>query len=102
VRRFAHVKVGRPADDQLQALIDEAAGGDATAAAAVKRLLGARELGPIGTGPYLDAARYAAARNAATPAHEITLAREVLAGFIGPVLGRLDDERRQRLIALAG
>ena len=45
VRRFAHVRVPPPADADLHAAIDAAAGGDAVAAAAVKRLLGARELG---------------------------------------------------------
>ncbi len=50
VRRFAHVHVPPPDDAELHRAIDAAAGGDAVAAAAVKRLLGARELGPVGDG----------------------------------------------------
>ena len=102
MRRFAHVHVPPPGDADLAAAIDAAAGGDASAAAAVKRLLGARELGPVGTGAFLAAARFAAGRNAAAPAGERTLAREALAAHIAPLLGELDEEGRARLVALAG
>jgi MoxR-like ATPase len=102
VRRFAHVHVPALADADLAAAIDAAAGGDATAAAAVKRLLGARELGPVGTAAFLDAARFAAQRNASAPAGEGTLAREALAAHIAPLLGELDENGRARLAALAG
>ncbi len=102
VRRFAHVDVPAPGDAELAAAIDAAAGGDATAAAAAKRLLGARDIGPVGTGAFLAAARFAAARNAAAPADEATLAREALAAHVAPLLGELDEEGRARLLALAG
>jgi hypothetical protein len=102
VRRFAHVHVPPPPDAELAVAIDTAAGGDMTAAAAVKRLLGARELGPAGTGAFLAAARFAARRNAATPADEATLAREALAAHVAPLLAGLDEEGRARLLALAG
>jgi len=102
VRRFAHVRVPAPADADLHAAIDAAAGGDPTAAAAVKRLLGARELGPLGAGAFLDAARFAAARNAAAPADEVTLAREALVAHVAPLLAGLDEDGRRRLAALAG
>ncbi len=102
VRRFAHVHVPPPGDAALAAAIDAAAGGDALAAAAVKRLLGARELGPAGTGAFLAAARFAAQRNAAAATDEGTLAREALAAHIAPLLGELDEEGRARLLALAG
>jgi hypothetical protein len=102
VRRFAHVRVPAPADADLHAAIDAAAGGDPVAAAAVKRLLGARELGPIGAGAFLAAARFGAARNAAAPADERTLAHEALAAHVAPLLPELDDEGRRRLAALAG
>jgi MoxR-like ATPase len=102
VRRFAHVHVPPPGEAELAAAIDSAAGGDATAAAAAKRLLGARDLGPVGTGAFLAAARFAAARNAAAPADELTLAREALAAHVAPLLGELDEEGRARLVALAG
>ena len=102
VRRFAHVRLPAPADADLHAAIDAAAGGDPVAAAAVKRLLGARELGPVGAGAFLAAARFAAARNAAAPADEGTLAREALAAHVAPLLGHLDDDGRRRLAALAG
>ena len=100
--RFAHVRVPAPDDADLQAAIQQAAGGDPTAAAAARRLLGARELGPVGTGAFLAAARFAAARNAAAPADEATLAREALAAHVAPLLRHLDDDGRRRLAALAG
>jgi MoxR-like ATPase len=100
VRRFVHVKVPPPTPEQMNAAIDEASGGDVVAAAAAKRLLGAREVGPVGTGALLDAARFAAARNAAAPTDERRLAREALAAHIEPLLGVLDDEGRARLAAL--
>jgi MoxR-like ATPase len=102
VRRFAHVRVPPPAEADLHAAIDAAAGGDAVASAAVKRLLGARELGRVGAGAFIAAARYAAARNAAEPADERTLAHEALAVHVAPLLAGLDDEGRRRLAALAG
>jgi MoxR-like ATPase len=102
VRRFAHVRVPAPDDAELHAAIDAAAGGDPVAAAAVKRLLGARELGPVGAGAFLAAARFAAARNAAAPADERTLAREALTAHVAPLLTGLDDDGRRRLAALAG
>jgi hypothetical protein len=102
IRRFAHVSVPAPPDADLHAAIDAAAGGDPVAAAAVKRLLGARELGPVGAGAFLAAARFAAARNAAAPTDERTLAHEALAAHVAPLLGALDDDGRRRLAALAG
>jgi hypothetical protein len=102
VGRFAHVRVPAPADADLHAAIDSAAGGDPVAAAAVKRLLGARELGPLGAGPFLAAARFAAARSATAPADEVTLAREALVAHVAPLLPGLDEEGRRRLAALAG
>ena len=102
VRRFAHVHVPPPHDTDLALAIGAAAGSDTTAGAAVRRLIRARELGPVGTGAFLDAARFAALRNAASPADEATLAREALAAHIAPLLGPLDEEARARLVALAG
>jgi hypothetical protein len=84
------------------AAIDGEVRGDTVAAAAVKRLLGARELGPVGAGAFLAAARFTAARNAAAATDEGTLAREALAAHIAPLLGDLDDDARRRLAALAG
>jgi MoxR-like ATPase len=102
VGRFAHVRIPSPGDTGMAAQIDAAAGGDATAAAAVKRLLAVRELGPVGAGAFLAATRLAVARNAAAPADERTLAREALAAHITPLLGPLDDDARRRLAALTG
>jgi MoxR-like ATPase len=102
LRRFAHIRVPAPDDATLLAAIDGEAGGDAVAAAAVKRLLGARELGPVGAGAFLAATRFAAARNASAAADEATLAREALAAHIAPLLRHLDDDGRRRLAALAG
>jgi MoxR-like ATPase len=93
VRRFAHVHVPPPSEADLGAAIDAAAG---AGAAAIRRLLPARELGPVGAGAFLDAARYAAARPAAD---EATLAREALDAFIAPLL---PADARERARALAG
>jgi hypothetical protein len=93
VRRFAHVHVPPPSESDLGAAIDAAAG---TGAAAIRRLLPARELGPVGAGAFLDAARYAAARPGAD---EATLAREALDAFIAPLL---PADARQRARGLAG
>ena len=101
-RRFAHVEVPFPGDADLAALIDRAAGGDATAAAAARRLLALRELRPLGAGVFLDAANHAAERNAAEPADERTLAREVYGAYVEPLMGGLDDGARVRLRELLG
>jgi 5-methylcytosine-specific restriction protein B len=100
-RRFAYVRLPGPDDADLTALIDEAAGGDATAAGAVRRLLSVRELGELGAGAFLDAARHAAERNALTAASEGELARECLTAYLEPQLERLDDAGRGQLRKLA-
>ena len=102
VGRFAHVRIPSPGDTGMAAQIDAAAVDDAIAAAAVKRLLAVRELGPVGAGAFLAATRLAVARNAAAAADERTLAREALAAHITPLLGPLDDDARRRLAALTG
>ena len=93
VRRFAHVHVPPPSEADLAAAIDAAAGGRG---AAIRRLLPARELGPVGAGAFLDAARYAAARGGAD---EATLAREALEAFVAPLL---EPDARERARGLAG
>jgi hypothetical protein len=85
--RFAFVAV--PEHDDLEAAIAAAAGDDPVVAAAVRRLLPLRELGPLGAGPFLAAAAHAAERRAAEPADEATLAREVHAAYLAPLL---DDQ----------
>jgi MoxR-like ATPase len=102
VRRFAHVALPPLAVAELTAAIEAACGGDQTAALAVARLIGARDVGPVGTGAFLAAARFAAARNAVTPTTPAVLAREALAAHIEPLLGDLDADGRARLAALAG
>jgi MoxR-like ATPase len=93
VRRFAHVNVPPPTDSDLTAAIDAAAG---AGAAAIRRLLPVRELGAVGAGAFLDAARYAAARGSAD---EATLAREALEAFIAPLLDADARERARALLA---
>ena len=85
LRRFAQVHLPRPEQADLEAAIDAAAGGDATAAAAVKRLL-ALDLPGLGAGTFLDAARHGAERNALAAVSEDELARELLAAYIAPHL----------------
>ena len=59
-----------PAEAELHRAIDEAARGDAIAAAAVEAAARRARAGPVGAGAFLAAARFAAARNAAAPADE--------------------------------
>jgi hypothetical protein len=100
VGRFA--SIGVPPHEAFERAIDEAAGGDAVAAAAVRRLLPLRDLAPLGAGPFLAAARHAADRRAAAPADEATLAREVHAAYLAPLLGELDGAGQARVQALLG
>jgi hypothetical protein len=100
LRRFARVPVLAPDDAELTRLIDAAAGGDASAAGAARRLLGVRELRDIGAGVFLAAARHAAEHNALEPAGEAELARECLAAYVRPLLGELDPDDEARLRAL--
>jgi hypothetical protein len=93
VRRFAVVEVAPPNDDELHAVLQQAAANDPKATRAAERLLPLREIAPLGTGVFVDAAKHAATRNAATPADEATLAREAFAAHIEPLL---DDEQRER------
>jgi len=97
VRRFAYVSLPAPDDGELNDLIDAAADGDATAASAVRSLLTVRELGELGAGPFVDAARHAAERNALSSASESELARECLAAYLEPQLEHLDVAGRARL-----
>ena len=85
LRRFAQVPLPRPEQADLEAAIDAAAGGDPTAAAAVKRLLAAG-LPELGAGTFLDAARHAAERNALAPASEDELVHECFAAYVAPHL----------------
>jgi hypothetical protein len=80
LRRFAEVEVGDPPADALERALRLAAAGDEAALAAV------RELGPLGAGVLLAAARHAAARNAAAPTDAATLAREAHAAYVAPWL----------------
>jgi hypothetical protein len=101
-RRFAHVEVPFPGDEDLAALLDRAAAGDATASGAAKRLLVLRELRPLGAGVFIDAATHAAERNAFEPADERTLARELYGAYVEPLMTGLDDGGQVRLRELLG
>ena len=68
----------------------QAAGGDPTASRAAGTLLALAERAPLGAGVFLDAARHAAARNAAVAADEATLAREAFAAYIAPLHPELE------------
>jgi MoxR-like ATPase len=102
LRRFAFVEVLTPATDELHSALQQAANHDATATRAAERLLGLSEITPLGAGVFLDAARHAAARNEATPADDLTLAREAFTAYVEPLLGDLDDEQRSRVQQLLG
>jgi MoxR-like ATPase len=100
LRRFAAVEVAAPSADVLRAALQEAAGGDATAAAAASRLLTLADAAPLGAGVFLAAARHAAARNAAAPTDERTLAHEAYVAYVTPLLGE-DTAARLRERGLA-
>ena len=91
LRRFAEVRLPRPEAAHLEAAIDAAAEGDPSAAALVKRLLGDESLAHLGTGAFLDAARYAAERNAISPASDEELEREIRTAYLDPHLGEESD-----------
>jgi hypothetical protein len=99
-RRFARIELPRQSDEDVNSAIDAAAQGDATAAAAVKRLVGLREVRALGSGPFVDATRHAAERNAIQPADESQLARESYTAYLAPLLAGLDEDGRHRLAEL--
>jgi hypothetical protein len=100
LRRFAVVRVPAPDEQDLARLIETAAAGDPVAEGAARRLLGVRELGDIGAGVFVAAARHAAERNALEPVGEAELARELLGAYVRPLLGELDPDAEARLRAL--
>jgi len=85
-RRFAEIRLPRPDTSDLAAAIDAATEGDPTAASVVKRLLADDELDGLGAGAFLDAARYAAERNAILPASEEELEAELRTAYLNPHL----------------
>ena len=87
------IEVAAPSTDEMHGALHQAADGDPTAARAAERLLPLAELAPLGAGVFLDAARHAAARNAAVPADEATLAREAFAAYVAPLHADLDEQR---------
>ena len=84
LRRFAEIRLPRPDAADLDAAIDAATEGDPTAAAVVKRLAADEDLAELGAGPFLDAARHAAERNALSPASEEELEQEIRTAYIEP------------------
>ena len=92
LRRFAEVRLPRPDAADLDAAIDAATEGDPTAAAVVKRLAADDSLAQLGAGTLLDAAKYAAERNAISPASDQELERELRAAYIDPQLREADDD----------
>ena len=92
LRRFAVIEVTAPSSDEVRALVEKASGGDPVASAAAGRLLAQPQLAGLGAGVFLDAARHAAARNAAVPADEATLAREAFVAYVAPLHPELDAE----------
>ena len=85
-RRFAEIRLPRPAAADLEAAVDAATEGDPTAASVVKRLLADDALDGLGAGAFLDAARYAAERNAILPASEEELEAELRTAYLNPHL----------------
>ncbi len=102
LRRFAHVEVPFPAEADMAALLERAAGGDAAAANAAQRLIAMRELRPLGAGVFVAAAAHAAERNAIEPADERRLARETYSAYVEPLMTGLDARGEDRLKELLG
>jgi len=98
--RFAVVDVAAPPDAELIAALDAAANQDQVAAGAARRLLGLRDVRPLGAGVFLAAARHGAARRAVEPIGESALARELHAAYVQPLLGDLDADGAQRVQAM--
>jgi MoxR-like ATPase len=84
LRRFAVIAVHPPASEELRAAIEHATSRDATATAAAQKLVHYADR--VGTGVLLDAARHAAARQAATPTDPDTLAAELVTAYIAPLI----------------
>ena len=82
LRRFAEIRLPRPDAADLDAAIDAATEGDPMAAAVVKRLAADEDLAELGAGPFLDAARHAAERNALSPASEEELEQEIRTAYL--------------------
>jgi MoxR-like ATPase len=84
LRRFAVIMVHPPASEELRAALQHAANHDAAATAAAERLTHYTDR--VGTGVLLEAARHAAARQAATPTDPDTLTNELIAAYIAPLI----------------
>ncbi|MDA0184702.1 hypothetical protein OJ997_30650 [Solirubrobacter phytolaccae] len=84
MRRFAVVEVHAPGAEELRAAIHHETHDDATAAAAAEKLVHFADR--VGVGVLLDAARHAAARQAAVPTDPDTLAEELVAAYITPLI----------------
>jgi len=84
LRRFAVIEVKPPAEDELRAAIQHVTAHDATATAAAEKLV--HHADQVGVGVLLDAARHAAARQAAVPTDPDTLAEELLEAYIAPLI----------------
>jgi MoxR-like ATPase len=91
LRRFAEVRLPQPERADLERAIDDAAQGDATAAAAVKRLLADDTSATLGAGVFLDAARHAAERNALSPGTADELDAELRTAYLTPHADEDDD-----------
>jgi energy-coupling factor transporter ATP-binding protein EcfA2 len=91
-RRFAEIRLPRPAAADLEAAVDAATEGDPAAASVVKRLLADEALDGLGAGAFLDAARYAAERNAILPASEEELEAELRTAYLDPHRAEEDDD----------
>jgi MoxR-like ATPase len=98
LRRFAAVEVTGPTDEELKIVLALAANGDPTASRAAEQLLAFRDLAPLGAGVFVAAARHAAARQAAAPAEDRTLAREAFDAYLRPLLGEVDERRVDELL----
>jgi MoxR-like ATPase len=98
LRRFAVVEVAGPPPDALRRALHDAARGDPAALAAAERLQAVGQIAPLGAGVLLDAARHAAARNAAAPTDTATLAREAFAAYVAPLLDAAAADRARELV----
>ena len=93
LRRFAVIEVAAPSTDEVRALIERAAGGDA---GRVRRGGTAARAGrnSRGSAPACSSTRRATPRRAMPPcpADETTLAREAFVAYVAPLHPELDAE----------
>ena len=101
-RRFVFIEVPVLEHADLEALVTGWAEGDEIAAGVGRRLVAVNDQVPLGPGLVKDAIAYVRERRALSPAGEVDLTLEALAGFVLPQLEGEGDEVAMRAVRAAG